>query len=238
MVTRTVTVTKSENKLIPKSFPFGASTSAYQIEGAWIEDGKGESIWDYYFHNGKGSSSLTNGDIACDSYHKYKEDIHLAANLGLTMFRFSISWPRILPNGNPKEINQKGIDHYRSVIEEMLKYNLTPVATLYHWDLPQHLFEKGYHWTNPEVVPYFVDYARIVIKSLPKVGIWITLNEPRLLCRLGYGVGVNAPSISRDGIDDYLCAYTTIKAHAAVYHMYKAEFPNYTEAKIYLIAFI
>ncbi|XP_057655684.1 myrosinase 1-like isoform X1 [Diorhabda carinulata] len=216
------------NGTIPKDFIFGSSTSAYQSEGAWNVDGKGESIWDNFTH--RVPSPILNGDtgdIAANSYYKYKEDIRLAADLGLNVYRFSISWTRILPTGYSNEINQRGLNHYKEVIQEILRYNMTPVVTLYHWDLPQRLFNDGIHWTNVSLVEHFVNYARIVINHLPEVGIWLTLNEPKQICRLGYGIGVNAPGIRGDGTLEYQCAYVVAKVHAAVYHMYKEDFPNY-----------
>ncbi|XP_056638044.1 myrosinase 1-like [Diorhabda sublineata] len=219
---------KNDGKF-PTDFPFGASTSAYQTEGAWNEDGKGESIWDHHAHSN--ASLIPNGlsgDIACDSYHRYKEDIQRAAKLGLKMYRFSISWTRILPTGYDNVVNEKGILHYKQVVHEILKHDMIPVVTLYHWDLPQRLYEDGIHWTNPELAFHFTNYARIVIKHLPDVGYWLTINEPKQICRLGYGLGILAPTIKGNGELEYQCAYVSALVHATVYHMYKAEFPHYT----------
>lgn len=224
-------VAADKNLTFPDGFLFGVATASYQIEGAWNVDGKGENIWDHICHTKPSFiRNNENGDIACDSYHKYKEDIALAAGLGLTHYRFSISWTRILPTGFSNQINRKGIKYYQSLIDEILKYNMIPVATLYHWDLPQSLQDIG-GWLNPALVYHFVQYSRIAIRSFKKVGYWITINEPKQICVRGYGDGTFAPGIALDGIGEYLCAYTVVKCHAAVYHMYKKEFP-YLKAKM------
>ncbi|XP_018565435.1 myrosinase 1-like [Anoplophora glabripennis] len=219
-------VTAENNPTFPDGFLFGVATAAYQIEGAWNEDGKGESIWDHFVHsNASVIQNNDTGDIACDSYHKYKEDIALAKELGVNHYRFSVSWTRILPTGFADQINVKGIMYYQNLVNEIVKQGMIPVATLYHWDLPQSLQDIG-GWTNPELVHHFVNYSRIVIESLDQVGYWITINEPRPICQYGYGAGAFAPGIALDGIGEYLCAYVLVKAHAAVYHMYKTEFPD------------
>lgn len=123
-------------------------------------------------------------------------------------------------------MNQKGIKYYQNLVDEIVKQNLTPVATIFHWDLPQPLQDMG-GWTNPDLVQHFVNYARIVIKNLEKVGYWITINEPKQICIRGYSDGDFAPGIKNSGIGDYLCAYVVVKSHAATYHMYKTEFPHY-----------
>ncbi|KAJ8924098.1 hypothetical protein NQ315_006880 [Exocentrus adspersus] len=214
------------NRSFPDGFMFGVATAAYQIEGAWNEDGKGENIWDYMIHNNR--STIANNDtadVACDSYHKYKEDVELIAGLNLTHYRFSISWSRVLPAGFAYKINEKGIEYYKNLVKELLAHNIQPVVTLYHWDLPEPLQEIG-GWTNPDMVKYFKEYARIVIESLPEVQYWATFNEPKQVCRAGYGVGSLAPKISSDGIADYICPYVIVKSHAEVYRMYKNEFPE------------
>ncbi|XP_057654782.1 lactase/phlorizin hydrolase-like [Diorhabda carinulata] len=214
------------NGKFPKHFIFGASTSAYQIEGAWNVDGKGESIWDHFVHQ-KPSQIFDNstGDVACDSYHKYEEDVGLAANLGISLYRFSISWSRVLPTGYSNVINERGLQYYKNLVKEIRSRNMIPAATIYHFDLPQKLFEDGIDWRNPKLVNHFENYARIIIRSLPEVGVWFTINEPRQICLGGYAIGFLAPAI--DGDFQYQCNYVLLKAHAAVYHMYKTEFPHY-----------
>ncbi|XP_057653979.1 myrosinase 1-like [Diorhabda carinulata] len=214
---------------------FGAATSAYQVEGAWNLDGKGQSIWDTLVH--RVPSPIRNndtGDIAANSYFRYREDVRLAAELGLKVYRFSISWSRVLPTGYPNQINYKGLEYYKNLVREIRKYNMIPAATIYHFDLPQRLFDDGHHWVNASVIPHFVDYARIVIKNLPEVGFWFTINEPKQICHLGYNSDIFAPAIESDGLLEYQCSYIVLKAHAAVYHMYKREFPHY-KAKMTII---
>ncbi|CAG9829454.1 unnamed protein product [Diabrotica balteata] len=222
------------NGTFPSNFLFGVATSSFQIEGAWNEDGKGESMWDEFTH--RVPSPIKNNDtadIACDSYHKYKEDVKLVADLGADFYRFSISWPRILPTGYTDNINQKGIQYYQNLVKEILKYNMIPIATLYHWELPQTLVASNLDWVNPDVIDIFVNYTRVVIQNLPDVGLWITVNEPKQICHHGYGEGKFAPGRNNSGVDDYQCDYVVLKAHAAAYHMYKEEFPHY-QAKMSL----
>ncbi|XP_028139019.1 myrosinase 1-like [Diabrotica virgifera virgifera] len=216
------------NGTFPANFLFGVATSSFQIEGAWNEDGKGESMWDNFSH--RVPSPIKNGDtadVACDSYHKYKEDVKLVADLGADFYRFSISWPRILPTGYTDNINQKGIQYYQNLVKECLKYNLIPVATLYHWEIPQSLFAAKLDWTNPAFIDIFVNYTRVVIQNLPDVGLWITINEPKQICHQGYGEGTLAPGLLLSGLEDYQCDYIVLKAHAKTYNMYKKEFPHY-----------
>jgi beta-glucosidase len=181
-------------KRFPKGFLWGAATSAYQIEGAWNEDGRGESIWDRF---SKTSGKVLNGDtgdIACDHYHRYKDDIKLMKELGLKAYRFSISWPRIFPQGRG-EVNQLGLDFYDRLVDELLNAEIEPFVTLYHWDLPQALQDEG-GWANRDIINYFKDYAAEVSKRLcDRVTYWITHNEPWVAAFLGYGLGVHAPGL-------------------------------------------
>ncbi|XP_057668690.1 myrosinase 1-like [Diorhabda carinulata] len=210
----------------PDGFSFGAATAAYQIEGAWNTSGKGESIWDHFVHtNSSRIVDGSNADIACDSFHKYKEDIALAADMGLTHYRFSVSWTRILPNGYNNIKNIDGIMYYQNVVKEIEKRNMTPMVTIYHWDLPETIQDIG-GWVNPKIVEYFRDYAEIVFESLPTVKLWITINEPKQVCQGGYGKGSMAPGYTESGVSDYLCSYHIIKAHAAAYNLYQEKFKN------------
>ena len=163
------------------------------------------------------------GKIACDSYHKYKEDVQLLYNMGMTSYRFSVAWPRILPSGTG-EVNQKGIEYYNNVINELLAYNITPAITLYHWDLPEVLQEKG-GWLNPEIAFWFEEYARILFENFgDRVKTWITLNEPWVQSVQGYGGNGKAPGMNGPGILEYKAAHNLIKAHAKAYRVYHNEF--------------
>ncbi|CAG9854083.1 unnamed protein product [Phyllotreta striolata] len=214
------------NKKFPDSFLFGASTAAYQIEGGWNEDGKGPSIWDTFTHNHPELiSDRSNADVTCDSYHKYKEDVLLLKNLGVNIYRFSISWSRILPTGLPDEINENGIQYYRNLIDELKANGIEPLVTLYHWDLPQGLSDRG-GFLSDEFPKWFADYSRIVFQNFANdVNYWVTFNEPIYGCS-GYGNDRAAPAVNQSGVGEYICAHNLLKAHAAAYHLYRKEFPQ------------
>ncbi|NLC41915.1 MAG: family 1 glycosylhydrolase, partial [Erysipelothrix sp.] len=161
-----------------KDFLWGSASAAYQVEGAYNIDGKGVSIWDEWVKVPGKTFEGTNGDIAADHYHRYKEDIALMHEQGLRTYRFSISWPRILPQGRG-EINQLGIDFYNNVINECLKYNIEPMVTIYHWDLPKTLQDEYDGWESRQIVEDFVEYARVCFENFgDRVKYWIVLNEP------------------------------------------------------------
>ena len=175
-----------------KDFMWGAATASFQIEGAWNEDGKSPSIWDEFCHRGGKIEDNSSGDIACDHYHRYKEDVKLMAELGLKAYRFSIAWTRILPDGTGK-INEKGLEFYSNLVDELLKYNITPYVTLYHWDLPYCLQLKG-GWTNPESPLWFEDYTKVIVKCFgERVKNYITFNEPSVFMGCGCSQGAHAP---------------------------------------------
>ena len=178
-----------------KDFLWGAATASYQIEGAWNEDGKGSNIWDDFSHiPGKVDFGAT-GDTACDHYHRYKEDVQLMKKCGLKAYRFSISWARILPEGTGT-VNEKGIEFYNNLINELIANNITPFITLYHWDLPSALYVKG-GWLNPESVLWFEEYATLIGKTFgDRVKNFITFNEPSVFLGCGYSIGVHAPGYS------------------------------------------
>ncbi|AGB40269.1 beta-galactosidase [Halobacteroides halobius DSM 5150] len=198
----------------PLDFVWGSATSSYQIEGAYDEDGKGESIWDIFSHTlGKINNNDT-GDVACDHYHRYKEDIELMKEIGLDSYRFSISWPRILPNGKG-EINQKGLNFYKELVDQLLEAGIEPVITLYHWDLPQALQEEG-GWANRDTIKYFVKYAEVLFDELgAKVSQWITHNEPWVVSFLGYAEGEHAPGI-KDRKQALQVAHNLLVSHGLV----------------------
>ena len=203
-----------------KDFLFGAASASYQVEGAWNEDGKGLSNWDVFSKIPGKTFEGTNGDIAIDHYHRYKEDIKLMAEMGLESYRFSISWPRILPNG-VGEINQKGIEFYNNIINECLKYGIVPFVTLYHWDLPQVLEEKG-GWTNKETIDAFLNYSEVCYKSFgDRVKHWITFNETVVFCGLGYLAGAHPPAIVGDLNKYFQATHNVFLAHAKSVELYK-----------------
>ncbi|XP_014362015.2 lactase-phlorizin hydrolase [Papilio machaon] len=220
-----IKVSRHDVRKFPDSFVFGAATASYQIEGGWDEDGKSENIWDRLTHTDPCSiADCSNGDIADDSYHLYKRDVEMMRELGLDFYRFSLSWSRILPTSFPDKINEAGIQYYNNLIDEMLKYNIEPMITLYHWDLPQKLQEMG-GWSNPYIIDWFADYARIAFESFgDRVKYWITMNEPREVCYQGYGTVTKAPRLNIQGIAEYMCAKNLLMAHAKAYHIYNEEY--------------
>jgi beta-glucosidase len=179
----------------PRDFTFGVATSAYQIEGAVNEDGRGESIWDRFCRTPGRVANGDTGDVACDHYHRFERDLDLIAELGLDAYRFSIAWPRIVPEGRGR-VNQLGLDFYRRLIEAALQRGIRPVATLYHWDLPQPLEDAG-GWAVRDTALAFAEYAEIVIAALGDVvSDWITQNEPWVSAVEGYAQGKKAPGLA------------------------------------------
>jgi beta-glucosidase len=179
----------------PKEFLWGTATSSYQIEGGWKEDGKGESIWDRFTHTPGRIVDGSTGDVACDHYHKYGEDVALMRELGLQAYRFSVSWPRILPLGRG-ELNTRGLDFYSRLTDTLLEAGIQPLVTLYHWDLPQALQEKG-GWSNRDIQRWFGDYATAVARALgDRIDLWTTLNEPQIFGTMGHFTGEHAPGVA------------------------------------------
>ncbi len=177
-----------------KNFVWGAATASYQIEGAYKEDGKGLSIWDTFTHQKGKILYDSNGDVACDHYHLYKEDVKLMSELRLKAYRFSISWSRIFPEGTGK-VCQKGIDFYNNLINELLKYNITPYITLYHWDLPYELYLRG-GWLNKESSDWFEEYTKVIAENFgDRVKNFITFNEPSVFVGCGCMIGQHAPGV-------------------------------------------
>ncbi|VVD01897.1 unnamed protein product [Leptidea sinapis] len=214
-----------------KDFSFGVATSAYQVEGAWDKDGKGESIWDRYHHtHSEMIKDGRNGDEACDSYHKYKRDVEMLRELGVHHYKFSISWPRVLPNGLANEINEAGLEYYDNLINELLKYNIQPMVSMYNLDLPQNLQELG-GWTNPLVSQWFEDYAEVLFEKFSdRVKLWITMNNPTTVCFETY-LGILAPGINSTGIGDYLCVKNVLVAHAKAYRLYESTYKKRYKGK-------
>lgn len=178
----------------PKDFLWGSATSSYQIEGAWQEDGKGPNIWDVFSHTPGRVANGDTGDVAIDHYHRYRDDVALMAQLGLQAYRFSFSWARIMPEGTGA-IETRGLDFYNRLIDTLLEKNIQPMATLYHWDLPAMLQDKG-GWVNRDSASWFADYASVVHEAFSdRVGMWATLNEPWVSAFLGHGTGIHAPGV-------------------------------------------
>ena len=182
----------------PKDFIWGASTASYQIEGAHDEDGRAPSIWDAFCREPGRIDNGDTGDVACDHYHRYREDVGLMRQLGLDAYRFSFSWSRVLPEGKGQP-NEAGLDFYDRLTDSLLENGIAPWACLYHWDLPLALHEAGKGWTSREIAPLFADYASLMADRLgDRITHWATFNEPNVFAMFGYKMGIHAP-----GIRDY-----------------------------------
>jgi beta-glucosidase len=192
------TTARADDSVIPafpQGFVWGASTSAYQIEGAVAEDGRGPSIWDVFSHQPGRIVTGETGDVACDHYHRYAEDVDLLASGGFGAYRFSIAWPRILPAGRGAT-NQRGLDFYDRLVDRLLEKKVTPWACLYHWDLPQALQDQG-GWTNRDIAGWFADYGEVAAARLgDRVKHWAMLNEPNVHAIFGHAVGNHAPGLT------------------------------------------
>ncbi|MEJ7809849.1 MAG: GH1 family beta-glucosidase [Gemmatimonadaceae bacterium] len=205
----------------PHDFLWGAATSAHQIEGSPLADGAGASNW-YRFERTPGAIlGGDTGDVACDHYRHPTRDIALMRELGLNAYRFSIAWSRILPGGTGR-VNQAGLDFYRRLVDALHEAGIRPAATLYHWDLPAALDERG-GWVNRDIADWFADYARVVIRALDdRVPMWATLNEPWVVTDAGYLHGVHAPG-HRGLFEPPRAAHNLLRAHAAAVEAYRAE---------------
>ncbi len=205
----------------PDDFFWGVSTSSFQVEGAWDEDGKGESIWDRYCMM---PGNIRGGDtsrVACDYYHRFRDDLKIVADLGVDVYRFSISWPRVMPDGTGR-INPKGVEFYRSVIETLKQHGIKPMVILYMWDLPQALQDRG-GWMNPEISDWFADYAEAMYSEFGEdVVKWITVNEPHVVSHVAHAIGRHAP-----GIQDFQAsldvAHNLLLAHGKAVGRYRAK---------------
>jgi beta-glucosidase len=208
----------------PATFVWGAATAAYQVEGAAAEDGRGESIWDRFSATPGNVANGDTGAVACDTYHRYAEDIRLMHELGIGAFRLSVAWPRILPEGRGR-VNQAGLDFYDRLVDDLLAGGLDPYLTLYHWDLPQALEEEG-GWPVRDTVDAFTEYTEVVVARLgDRVRHWITQNEPWVISWLGYGLGVHAPG--RQSERDALAAgHHVLLAHGRAAEVIRREAPS------------
>ena len=205
----------------PPDFAWGTATASYQIEGAVREDGRGESIWDTFSHTPGKVANGDTGDVACDHYHRWAEDVELIGSYGLNAYRFSVAWPRIQPEGRGAA-NQKGIDFYRRLVDRLVEKGIKPAATLYHWDLPQALQDDGGGWLNRDLVQRFAEYAAIVYEALGDgVGWWITHNEPWVVAAIGHRIGRHAPGL-RDPHAELRTAHHLLLSHGRAVEAYRA----------------
>jgi len=205
----------------PKGFLWGAATAAYQVEGSPLADGAGPSIWHRFSHTPGRMVNGDTGDLACDHYHRYAEDVSLMRDLGLGAYRFSISWSRVLPNGTGR-VNEAGLDFYKRLVDELQKAGIRPMATLYHWDLPAALDDRG-GWLNPDIADWFADYARVAFRKLgDRVPMWATLNEPWVVVDGGYLHGALAPG-HRNLFEAPRVAHHLLVSHGTAVQAYRAE---------------
>ena len=208
-------------RVFPEGFLWGAATSAYQIEGSPLADGAGASIWHRFSHTPGRVRDGDTGDVACDHYRRWQEDVGWMKELGLTAYRFSISWSRVLPEGTGR-VNQKGLDFYRRLVDGLLEAGIQPFPTLYHWDLPAALEDRG-GWLNRDVAGWFADYARVLFRALGgRVPAWATLNEPWVVSDGGYAHGKLAPG-HRDLFEAPIVSHNLLRAHGAAVDAYRAE---------------
>ncbi|CAJ1933301.1 unnamed protein product [Sphenostylis stenocarpa] len=230
----------------PTGFIFGTASSAYQYEGAANEGGRGPSVWDTFTHKYPDRiEDRSNGDVAVDSYHRYKEDVGIMKDMNLDAYRFSISWSRLLPNGRLSGgINQEGIDYYNNLINELVANGLQPFVTLFHWDLPQSLEDEYGGFLSPRIVKDFQDYAELCFKEYgDRVKNWITLNEPWSFSHNGYATGKMAPGRCSSwsnpscnggdsGTEPYLATHHQLLAHAAAVNVYKTKYQRFQNGVI------
>jgi len=211
----------SESRAFPDGFLWGAATSAYQIEGSPLADGAGPSIWQRFSHSPGRTHEGQTGDVACDHYLRYRDDVRLMAELGLNAYRFSISWSRVLPEGTGR-VNEAGLGFYDRLVDALLEQGIRPNATLYHWDLPAALDDRG-GWLNRDVADWFADYARAAFRRLgDRVPMWATLNEPWVVTDGGYLHGALAPG-HRNLFEAPIATHNLMRAHGAAVQAYRAE---------------
>ncbi len=209
----------------PKNFCWGAAAAAYQIEGAWNEDGKGPSIWDDFSHRPGKTFLGHTGDVACDHYHRYKQDVKVMKEIGLKGYRFSVSWPRVIPKGTGA-INPKGLDFYNRLVDTLLEAGIQPWVTLFHWDLPLALYHRG-GWQNRESVEWFGDYATLLAKTLgDRVTHWMTFNEPTVFLNHGYLTGEHAPGDRLGNSSLWKSLHHVLMAHGKAVQSIRAASPQ------------
>ncbi|HJT18460.1 MAG TPA: family 1 glycosylhydrolase, partial [Thermoanaerobaculia bacterium] len=209
----------THDNLFPAGFLWGAATSAYQVEGSPLADGAGPSIWHRFSHTPGRVASNETGDVACDHYHRYETDIALMRELGLTAYRFSVSWSRVFPDGKGR-VNEKGLDFYRRLVDALRNANIQPLITLFHWDLPAALDDRG-GWLNRKIAQWFADYASTMYRALDdRNPMWATLNEPWVVTDGGYLHGPLAPG-HRNLFETPIAAHNLLRAHGAAVAAYR-----------------
>ncbi|HYD40044.1 MAG TPA: GH1 family beta-glucosidase [Anaeromyxobacter sp.] len=216
---------RSARAPFPEDFLWGAATAAYQIEGAVQEDGRAPSVWDAFSAKPGAVTDGDTGAVACDHYHRHREDVALMKRLGLRAYRFSVAWPRVLPEGTGAP-NEKGLDFYDRLVDDLLRAGVQPSLTLYHWDLPVALHARG-GWLNRDVASWFADYATLVARRLgDRVKLWGTLNEPAVFVVFGYDVGKHAPGERRPRREVLLAAHNALRGHARAVQALRAAAPD------------
>src|SRR4029453_6184904 len=209
----------TETIRFPDRFLWGAATSAYQVEGSPLADGAGSSIWQRFCHTPNLVLDGDNGDVGCDHYRRYRDDVKLMRDLGLSAYRFSISWSRILPSGRGP-VNPRGLDFYERLVDALLENGNEPMATLFHWDLPAALDDRG-GWLNPDIAQWFADYASVVFTKLDdRIKLWATLNEPWVVTDGGYLHGALAPG-HRNMFEAPIASHNLMRAHGAAVKAYR-----------------
>jgi len=207
--------------LFPENFLWGSATSAYQVEGSPLADGAGESIWHRFAHTPDRIRDGDTGDVACDHYRRFRDDVALMRELGLNAYRFSVAWARVMPRGRG-EINPAGLGFYERLVDALLEHRIEPMLTLYHWDLPAALDDRG-GWLNPEVALWFADYAQTLFRRLDgRVKLWATLNEPWVVTDGGYLRGALAPG-HRNAFEAPIATHNLLRAHGMAVCAYRAE---------------
>jgi beta-glucosidase len=210
----------SESFSFPDSFLWGAATSAYQIEGSTLADGAGSNIWRRFSHTPGLTEDGDTGDIACDHYRRYRSDVDVMAELGLNAYRFSIAWARVLPDGMG-QVNQKGIDFYSRLVDALLEKGITPNATLYHWDLPSALDDRG-GWLNRDIANWFAEYAEVMFEALgDRVKMWATINEPWVISDGGYLYGKLAPG-HRNLFEAPIASHNILRSHGQAVEVFRS----------------
>ncbi|HEX2391036.1 MAG TPA: family 1 glycosylhydrolase, partial [Casimicrobiaceae bacterium] len=212
--------TRERTTDFPPGFLWGTATSAYQVEGSPLADGAGPSIWQRFTRTPGLVRDGDNGDVACDQYRRYADDAALMKTLGLNAYRFSIAWARVMPEGRGS-VNAQGLAHYDRLVDTLLAHGIAPAVTLFHWDLPAALDDRG-GWLNPDIAGWFADYAAVVFRKLDdRVNLWATLNEPWVVTDGGYLHGALAPG-HRNRFEAPIATHNLLRAHGSAVQAYRS----------------